>query len=121
MTELERSEVAGQCNADRILRTIQAADVGAAMVYCRPRQDSNGHSGSAFAETETPQRFLRIGTWRYAAATARTDLFPGLEDRQRTGLEGAASASQGSVFQWHHRGPLSRHRLDADFAAATAQ
>ena len=77
-------------------------------------------SGLAFAETEITRRFLR-GDMGDPAAATRSDLFPGLEDCQRTGQEGAASASQGSVFQWHHEGPLSRHRLDADFAAATQQ
>ena len=51
-------------------------------------------------------------------AAARSDLFPGQDDPQRTVLERAASTSQGSVFLWHLAGPLSRHQLDADFAAA---
>ena len=36
-------------------------------------------------------------------------------------MEVAASTSQGSVFQWHRASPLSRHQLDADFAAVTQQ
>ena len=55
-----------------------------------------------------------------ATATC-SDLFPNQDDRQRTVLEGAASTSQGSVFQWHRAGPLSRHQLDADFAVAAQQ
>ena len=70
--------------------------------------------------TETPRRFLR-GDMGDPAAAVRSDLFPNLEDRQRTELEGAASASQGSVFQWHRAGPLSNQRLDAAFAAAAQQ
>ena len=70
--------------------------------------------------TETPRRFLR-GDMGDPAAAARSDLFPDLEDRQRTELEGAASASQGSVFQWHRGGPLSSQRLDEAFAAAAQQ
>ena len=41
-TELERSEVARRCSTDRILRIIQAADVGAAMVPRWPRRDTSG-------------------------------------------------------------------------------
>ena len=71
-------------------------------------------------ETETPRRFLH-GDMGDPAAAACSDLFPGQDDRQRTVLEGAASTSQGSVFQWHRAGPLSRHQLDADFATAAQQ
>ena len=74
-------------------------------------------SGSLPTETETPRRFLR-GDMGDPAAAAYSDLFPGQDDRQRTVLEGAASTSQGSVFQWHRVGPLSRHQLDTDFATA---
>ena len=73
-------------------------------------------SASLPTETETPRRFLQGGMGDPVAAP-RSDLFPSQDDRQRTVLEGAASTSQGSVFQWHREGPLSRHRLDADFAA----
>ena len=44
-TELERFEVAGRCHANRILRRIQAADVVAAMVHCRPHRDISGPQG----------------------------------------------------------------------------
>ena len=74
-------------------------------------------SASLLAETETPRRFLR-GDMRDPAAAARSDLFPSMDDRERAVLEGAASTSQGSVLQWHRAGPLSRHQLDTDFAAA---
>ena len=56
--------------------------------------------GSTLAGTETPRRFLH-GDMGDPAATARSDLFPTMDDRQRTVLEGAASTSQGLVFQWH--------------------
>ena len=74
-------------------------------------------SGSGSVGTETPRRFLHGDMGDFVAA-ARSDLFPDLEDRQRTELKGAASASQGLVFHWHCGGLLSKHRLDADFAAA---
>ena len=77
-------------------------------------------SASLPTDTETPRRFLH-GDIGDPAAAASSDLFPGQDDRQRTVLEGAASTSQGSVFQWHRAGPMSRHQLDADFAAAAQQ
>ena len=77
-------------------------------------------SASLPTDTETPRRFLH-GDMGDPAAATNSDLFPGQDDRQRTVLEGAASTSQGSVFQWHRAGPMSRHQLDADFAAAAQQ
>ena len=76
--------------------------------------------GSGPVGTETPRRFL-CGDMGDPVSAARSDLFPNLEDRLRTELQGAASATQGSVFHWHHGGPLSRHRLDADFATVAQQ
>ena len=80
------------------------------------RQQKTSIAGSL--EIGTPQRFLRGDMGDHAAAT-HNDFFPDQEERQRTALEGAGSASQGSALQYQRGSPLSRRRLDKDFAAAT--